>query len=304
MQRPHWEHSIGSNFHRQNLGKRAIKSSVSKDIAFHLGQRILAERPIIVRTRCIVIAVGQPLIGMRAGVGVLPACRLTCWHHSFHLRVIVGRSATNGWNVTLVNSHISSLWFLVPTSLFHFIPNLCSLSRPRFWRCRSSIKQKPFPWRRSTPWWETQSKWSHRTLMKVTCRHPSEAFLKPVSTATCQGMFATCVMFAGAMCALTNGAMVRLWTQKASPLALLIFHVAPAQRGKSRLYQATELLFEVADDVLQSMAKDYARTQQTENAAEVDVPVQTKSISIQSCTPTELFFRSSCDFPQVQASEW
>jgi len=129
------------------------------------------------------------------------------------------------------------------------------------------------------------------------------AFLKPVSTATCQGMFATCVMFARAMCALTNGAMVRLWTQKASPMALLIFHVAPAQRGKSRLYQATELLFEVADDVLQSMAKDYARTQQTEGAAEVDVPVQTKSISIQSCTPTELFFRSSCDFPQVQASE-
>lgn len=47
---------------------------------------------------------------------------------------------------------------------------------------------------------------------------------------------------------------------QASPLALLVFHVAPAQRGKPRLYQATELLFEAADDIVEGMAKAHART--------------------------------------------
>lgn len=129
------------------------------------------------------------------------------------------------------------------------------------------------------------------------------SFLEPISAATFQGMYVTCMLFACAMCALTNGAAIPLWSQRPSPLVLLVFHVAPAQRGKSRLHQATGLLFEVADDVLEQLAREHARTLQT---AEADaeqlnqVPVQVKSISIQSCTATELFYRCSCDFAQVQ----
>lgn len=115
------------------------------------------------------------------------------------------------------------------------------------------------------------------------------------------------------MPALSNRASIRLWSQKASPLALLVFHIAPAQRGKSRLFQATELLFETADDFVEQLAKDYAQSlrQQTEQRggpsdvaapdAAASVPVQVKGISVQSCTPTELFFRCSAGFPQVQA---
>ena len=63
-------------------------------------------------------------------------------------------------------------------------------------------------------------------------------FLLPISTATCQGLYATVMLFLGAMAALSNGATVKLWFQKPSPLALMVLHMAPAQRGKSRLFQA------------------------------------------------------------------
>ena len=68
-------------------------------------------------------------------------------------------------------------------------------------------------------------------------------FLLPISVATCQGMFATTMMMAAAMPALTNGASVELWSQKPSPLALLAIHVAKPQKGKSRLRNAVEMLF-------------------------------------------------------------
>ena len=84
---------------------------------------------------------------------------------------------------------------------------------------------------------------------------PVYDFLLPVATSSCQGLYATAMLFLGSMPALANGASVRLWTQKPSPLALMVLHMAPAQRGKSRLYQAVELLFEAADDVLEDLAK-------------------------------------------------
>ncbi len=124
-------------------------------------------------------------------------------------------------------------------------------------------------------------------------------FVRPISTATCQGMYATTMMLCGAMPSLTNGCAVRLWTQKTSPLALLVFHIAPPQRGKSRLFQTCEVLMEVCDDVVEQMAREHAQVLRPEGADEV--PVQVKSMSIQSCTATEMFFRCSCDFPQVQA---
>lgn len=132
-------------------------------------------------------------------------------------------------------------------------------------------------------------------------------FLLPVATSSCQGLYATAMLFLGSMPALANGASVRLWTQKPSPLALMVLHMAPAQRGKSRLYQAVELLFEAADDVVEDLAKEEADKVGERLVAEgvagqplPDVPVQTKSICLQSFTMTEFFYRCSAEFPQVE----
>ena len=56
---------------------------------------------------------------------------------------------------------------------------------------------------------------------------------------------------------------------------------------------------EVCDDIVEQMAHEHARALQPEGADEL--PVQVKSMAIQSCTATEMFFRCSCDYPQVQA---
>ena len=131
-------------------------------------------------------------------------------------------------------------------------------------------------------------------------------FLLPIAASTCQGMFSTVMMFAGAMPALSNGASVRLWNQKASPLALLVLHMAPPQRGKSRLFQAVELLFETADDFVAKLAKKEADELAAKLAPPLDgVPpaelqVNAKSISVQSFTMTEFFYRCSVEFPQVE----
>ena len=130
----------------------------------------------------------------------------------------------------------------------------------------------------------------------------ARSFLEPISTSSCQGLYVTCTQFAGAMAALSNGAAVRMWSQKASPLALMVFHVAPAQRGKSRLFQATDILFETADDILEDKARQHAQTfREGDGAAEGEIAFLVKSISVQSCTPTEFFFRCSADFPQCRA---
>ena len=134
-------------------------------------------------------------------------------------------------------------------------------------------------------------------------------YLLPISTATCQGMYATTMMFAAAMPALSNGASIMLWSQQSSPLAVLAFHVANAQKGKSRLFQAAETLFEVADDTLESMAESLLQAQASDDMAEQDGPdrssrtVQVKSICLQSFTFTELFFRCSAEYPQVETTD-
>ncbi|CAJ1454493.1 unnamed protein product [Effrenium voratum] len=134
-------------------------------------------------------------------------------------------------------------------------------------------------------------------------------FLLPISASTCQGMFSTVMMFAGAMPALSNGASVRLWNQKPSPLALMVLHMAPPQRGKSRLFQAVELLFETADDFVAKRAKEYADelaaklVPPVEGAGTPELQVTTKSVSLQSFTMTEFFYRCSVEFPQVEVGE-
>ena len=79
--------------------------------------------------------------------------------------------------------------------------------------------------------------------------------------------------------------------------------MAPAQRGKSRLYQAVELLFEAADDVVEDLAKVEAHKVGQSLAVEgvagqppADVPVQTKSICLQSFTMTEFFTDAAQNF--------
>ena len=102
--------------------------------------------------------------------------------------------------------------------------------------------------------------------------------------------------------ALSNGASIMLWSQQPSPLAMLAFHVANAQKRKSRLLQAAETLIEVADDTLES-------TQDSDEGAGQDGwgrsshTVQAKSICLQSFTFTELFFRCSADYPQVETTD-
>ena len=132
-------------------------------------------------------------------------------------------------------------------------------------------------------------------------------FLLPIAAATCQGMFSTVMMFAAAMPALSNGASVRVWNQKPSPLALLVLHMAPPQRGKSRLFQAVELLFETADDFVAKLAKEQADQLAAKLAPPVEgagpppeLQVTTKSVSLQSFTMTEFFYRCSVEFPQVE----
>eukprot|EP00435_Cladocopium_sp_Y103_P009138 s250_g2.t1 len=129
-------------------------------------------------------------------------------------------------------------------------------------------------------------------------------YLLPISTSTCQGLYA--MLFLGSMPALSNGASIRLWSQKPSPLALMVLHMAPAQRGKSRLYQAVELLFETADDFVEKLAREEANKVAQRLAPEgvdqpsPEVPGQTKSMCLQSFTMTEFFYRCSVDFPQVE----
>ena len=84
-------------------------------------------------------------------------------------------------------------------------------------------------------------------------------FLSPIVVTTCQGFYAVTMMLAGAMAALTNGASVQLWSQKASPLVAMVFQIADAQKGKSRLWSVIEELFDTCDDVVQELATNALR---------------------------------------------
>ena len=118
--------------------------------------------------------------------------------------------------------------------------------------------------------------------------------------------YATTMPFLGSMPALSHGASIRLWSQKPSPLGLMVLLLAPTQRGKSRPHQAVKLLFETVDDFVEKLAKEEADKVAQRLAPEgvdqlpPEVPVQTKSMCLQSFTMTEVFYRCSVDFPQVE----
>ena len=59
------------------------------------------------------------------------------------------------------------------------------------------------------------------------------AFLRPIVDTTCQGFYSTTMMLLGAMAALTNGATVKLWSQKPTPLVASVFHIGTRKAGRA-----------------------------------------------------------------------
>ena len=112
------------------------------------------------------------------------------------------------------------------------------------------------------------------------------------------------MMLLGSMAALTNGASVRIWNQKPSPLVSLVFQIGTPQQGKSRLFAIAEEIFETCDDVVEEMVKEEAQTKAAEDEAtpgDVDSSVTVKSITLQSFTFTEFFYACSASYPQVES---
>ena len=73
--------------------------------------------------------------------------------------------------------------------------------------------------------------------------------------------------------------------------------MAPPQHGKSRLFQAVELLFETADDFVAKLAKEQADQLAAKLAPPVEgagpppeLQVTTKSVSLQSFALREFFY--------------
>ena len=120
-------------------------------------------------------------------------------------------------------------------------------------------------------------------------------WLKPIADSTCQGQFATALMFLGGMAPLTNGAGVQTWNQTPTPLMAPVVHIAPPQTGKTRLMVALEELFDTCDDVVAEKVDESLRQSPD------DAPVTVKSITLQSFTFPEFFYRCQPAFPLSSA---
>lgn len=136
------------------------------------------------------------------------------------------------------------------------------------------------------------------------------AFLRPIVDTTCQGFYSTTMMLLGAMAALTNGATVKLWSQKPTPLVALVFHIGDPQSGKSRLFGICEEVFDSCDDVISDHVKRMADDYEDERAAAAQgaelpalQPVTVKSITLQSFTFPEFFYRCSGEYPLLEFVE-
>ena len=136
------------------------------------------------------------------------------------------------------------------------------------------------------------------------------AFLRPIVDTTCQGFYSTTMMLLGAMAALTDGATVKLWSQKPTPLVALVFHIGDPQSGKSRLFGICEEVFDSCDDVISDHVKRMADHYENESAAAAQgaelpalQPVTVKSITSQSFTFSEFFFRCSGEYPLLEFVE-
>lgn len=145
--------------------------------------------------------------------------------------------------------------------------------------------------------------------------------LLPLTVSTCQGFYAVTMMLSGAMPALANGAGVKLWNQRSTPLTAVVFQIATPQKGKSRIVSVIEEMFDTCDDVVQDMLKAHAlklsedgdvgsaqppsipgeghggEAAQAAGARnrEKDLGLTVKSISLQSFTFPEFFYRCSSE---------
>ena len=119
-------------------------------------------------------------------------------------------------------------------------------------------------------------------------------FLEHIVITICQGYFTTALLFACSMAALTNGAAVKIWNQKPTPLAAPVFHIGNAQAGKSRLLSVCEEIFDTCDDVI----GEHVHTMLREGP-----PVTLQSITLQSFIFTEFFIRWSISFPLIAFTE-
>ena len=131
-------------------------------------------------------------------------------------------------------------------------------------------------------------------------------FLKPIADTTCQGYYSATCMLLGSMAALTNGASVQIWNQKAIPVVAAVFQIGEPQAGKSRLFAICEEIFDACDDVVEEEVKrlvNAARGPQAQGQNEAQLPVTVKSMNLQSFTFVEFFYRCSSGFPQVEFEE-
>ncbi|CAK0808155.1 unnamed protein product, partial [Prorocentrum cordatum] len=119
-------------------------------------------------------------------------------------------------------------------------------------------------------------------------------FLEPIVNTTCQGYCTSALMVGGSMAALTNGAAVKIWSQKPTPLIAPVFQIGNAQAGKSQLFSVCEEIFDTCDDVI---------GEHVDSLLDDGPPVTVKSICLQSFTFTEIFYRCSSGFPLVDFSE-
>ena len=138
-------------------------------------------------------------------------------------------------------------------------------------------------------------------------------FLRPICAATCQGYYAVAMMLLGSMPAITNGASVPLWNQKATPLCTMVFQIGKPQGGKSRLTPIIEEIFDTCDDCVEELVEEMVKDSQEEanggrgrehvegeDDGEPPCSVTVTSIALQSFTFTEFFFRCSSAFPQIK----
>ncbi|CAK0817830.1 unnamed protein product [Prorocentrum cordatum] len=102
-------------------------------------------------------------------------------------------------------------------------------------------------------------------------------FLEPIVNTTCQGYCTSALMVGGPMAALTNGAAVKIWSQKPTPLIAPVFQIGNAQAGKSQLFSVCEEIFDTCDDVIGE--------------------------HVDSFNFTEFFYRCSSGLPLVDFSE-
>ena len=82
----------------------------------------------------------------------------------------------------------------------------------------------------------------------------------------------------------------QIWNQKPTPLVAPVFQIGNAQAGKSRLFSVCEEIFDTCDDVI----GEHVHSMLGEGP-----PVTLQSITLQSFTFTEFFYRSSSSFPLV-----